>query len=96
MRDPYARHYGNKEKGRPPSRRMSVTGLDVSQGKVGKGILGIWENLSKGPEVETTWYVWGPRRTHFSAHKVKEVIRNIELSAAHRCPECHAKDLLFF
>lgn len=54
MRDPYARHYGNKETGRPPCRRTSVTGLDVNQGKEGEEILGIWENLSKGPEVETT------------------------------------------
>lgn len=93
MRDPHARHYGNKEIGRSHSRRSSVTGLGVSQGKAGEGMLGIWENLRKSPEVETTWSVWGPQRAHFSAQKVKELTRNIELSTAHRFPECHAKDL---
>lgn len=44
--------------GRTSSRRTSVTGMDGSQKKAGKGILGRREDLSKGPEVETTWSIW--------------------------------------
>lgn len=82
MRDPYARYYGNKEKGRTSSRRTGVIGLDDSWGKAGKEILGRWGNLSKGLEVEATWCIWGPRRANFSVQKVKKVTRNrVELSS---------------
>lgn len=73
-RDPDAKHYGSKEKERKSFGRARITGLDASQGKVGKGVLGRWENLSKGPGMKTAWSVWGPQRAYFrfSEQRVKE------------------------
>lgn len=63
MRHPYAKYYGSKEKERKSSGRISITGLDISQGEAGEGILGRWKNLSKGPEVGTTWGMWGCQKS---------------------------------
>lgn len=73
-----------------------VTGLDISQGKTGAGVLGKSESLSKAQEGATVWGMWGPCRTVFcfSAQKVKEVTRNTELSPVHRWPMCPVKVLL--
>lgn len=52
----------------------SVTGLDISQGKPGKGLLGRSEDRSKDPEGATIWGMWDPQRATFcfNARKVKE------------------------